>query len=362
MDCRVELRARLLAATATLALLALPGCGGGCGGNAAPRAVNLSIVDSDGANPVPGDELIASYVYADAEGDREDGSVLLWYKNGTPLAGTSGNRYRLSATDVGAEISFAVTPVAATGTPEGKEQPSAPVTVMPYASRIETPAALDSAYTGVTYNLWVRLPDGVETGADRYPVIYMTDAAQRFETTVDILDERGLDVILVAIGSLSAERRWVDFTVPGAYDYYDFLSLELIPAVESSLPVATDRRVLAGHSLGGLLAGLVMLTEPSDSRRFSDFLISDGTFSDQWETTIMLMDELQAAGTGLPATVFGAATENGGTDTNGWFSWMLWDRNYDGLVLTYEEYETDHNNVWVPAFSDGIDTLFPASP
>ncbi|MDF2926149.1 MAG: inlA [Paenibacillaceae bacterium] len=73
-----------------------------------------------------GQTLQGSYVYEDEDRDQEGASLLQWYRsddaagtNQTAIAGATSLAYLLSAADTGKYISFAVTPVALTGTTTG---------------------------------------------------------------------------------------------------------------------------------------------------------------------------------------------------------------------------------------------------
>jgi len=87
--------------------------------NSAPTASAVTITDSNGGSVVVGDTLVGSYTYADANGDVEGVSTFRWLRNGVAISGAVAANYSVVAADVGATISFEVTPVAATGIPTG---------------------------------------------------------------------------------------------------------------------------------------------------------------------------------------------------------------------------------------------------
>ena len=80
-----------------------------------PMATALSI---DGVAEL-GQTLTGSYSYSDAEGDLEGASTYRWLRNGAEIAGATTTSYVLTIDDLGAEISFEVTPVAQTGESPG---------------------------------------------------------------------------------------------------------------------------------------------------------------------------------------------------------------------------------------------------
>ncbi len=84
------------------------------GGNAAPTASEVAIVDDNGGDAEVGDSLTGTYVYEDAEGDAEGVSTFRWLRNRVAIAGATARTYVLMPADSGA-IVFEVTPVAITG-------------------------------------------------------------------------------------------------------------------------------------------------------------------------------------------------------------------------------------------------------
>ena len=77
-----------ISAAKTLSLLAsfalLQACGADDGDsieNTAPTVTSVVITDTNGADAVVGDILIANYVYADIENDAEGESAIRWLRN-----------------------------------------------------------------------------------------------------------------------------------------------------------------------------------------------------------------------------------------------------------------------------------------
>ncbi|MBU1039165.1 T9SS type A sorting domain-containing protein [Patescibacteria group bacterium] len=77
--------------------------------NQPPTASSVHIEGS----VIVGQTLVGYYAYADGDGDLEGASIFKWYRNGMFVAG--GSHYILQAADLGAMISYEVTPVAQTG-------------------------------------------------------------------------------------------------------------------------------------------------------------------------------------------------------------------------------------------------------
>jgi predicted alpha/beta superfamily hydrolase len=128
----------------------------------------------------------------------------------------------------------------------------------------------------------VYLPNTYESKGDqRYPVIYMHDGQNVFRdagaiggvslSLEEYLDEKALDVIVVAIDQNSDERineycPWMN----GEYSekvlghksglggkgeqYIDFITLELKPFIDEKYRTLKDHTAMAGCSLGGLIS------------------------------------------------------------------------------------------------------------
>ena len=77
-----------------------------------------------------GDSLTGSYSYSDADGDLEGTSTFRWLRNGAPIGGATNSAYTLVAADSGTNITFEVTPVAATGVTTGSAVTSSAVSVV----------------------------------------------------------------------------------------------------------------------------------------------------------------------------------------------------------------------------------------
>lgn len=106
---------------------------------AAPTASGVSITDDNGGSVVVGDSLSGNYTYGDINGDSEGTSTFRWLKNGGAIAGATSSSYTLVAADSGTNITFEVTPVAASGTTTGSAVTSSGLTVtntVPTASSV----------------------------------------------------------------------------------------------------------------------------------------------------------------------------------------------------------------------------------
>ena len=92
----------------------------------APEADNV-LIDGEG---FVGEDFTGSYQFIDAEKDLEGASKLVWERDGAPISGANNSTYTAVDDDENTDLTFCVTPVAATGTPtEGAEVCSAPLTI-----------------------------------------------------------------------------------------------------------------------------------------------------------------------------------------------------------------------------------------
>jgi predicted alpha/beta superfamily hydrolase len=219
---------------------------------------------------------------------------------------------------------------------------------------------VSSTYTGQTYTVSAYLPDGYSASAQNYPAIYMLGAVDGFIRVADLLDAKARQVILIAV-TIEPERREIDLTMPEAPKFYDFFAHELIPLLEAQYRVDTSSRTLAGHSLGGLFAGLVMLFETPGARLFGSFISSDGSFWSEWEQTVQLEQELADVSSELPVNLI--LTAAAGRTSNLFsvieFRDLLTQRSYADFNLTYVPFALGHDEVYLPSLRAGIDVLFP---
>lgn len=103
--------------------LILAGCSnGGSTANTPPTASNVSVTDNNGGYSLLGDTLTGSFTYSDAESDVEGVSTFRWLRDGVEISGATNITYNIIVNDVLKDITFEVTPIAATGETDGSAE------------------------------------------------------------------------------------------------------------------------------------------------------------------------------------------------------------------------------------------------
>ena len=141
---------------------------------------------------------------------------------------------------------------------------------------------IKSTSTGRSYDLYVRKPvDYDKNKQQKYPVLYLLDGQWDFKLLDSVIggllsDKVIPDMLVVGI-AYSGEHpdygalRAIDYTpVPGdakgsgeGPKFLSFLKAELIPLIEANYRADPARRILGGHSFGGLFTLYAMFTDPS---------------------------------------------------------------------------------------------------
>ena len=249
-------------------------------------------------------------------------------------------------------------------------EPVAPAEPPPPATSRVVSDTITSAKTGATYPLDIYLPASYDGGTASYPVIYAMDGdgifnppGTRFSNLKDILDKRGTQAILVGIGG--SARREQDYTLPGARPYHEFLTLELVPFIETRYRADVKKRLLTGLSLSGSMAGIALFLEgASGNLTFSHFLSFEGAFYFQEAEYQNLEQQMHDAlgGGPLPATLIltrcGNPRECNFTPVDAMYMRLL-ARGYQGLMLTEMTYAATHTQTDIPSFTDAVAGLLP---
>lgn len=160
--------------------------------------------------------------------------------------------------------------------------------------------AVPDPVSGRDYQVFVSLPASYDANPKRrYPVLYVTDADYAFPLIRSITRRINLDgpvtedFILVglsyAVGDDGGTSRRRDYTPtrngpssapPGSVHgqgptYQTYLRDQVLPFVEQKFRADPARRVLLGHSYGGLLGAQILFTDPT---MFSGYVLGSPSF------------------------------------------------------------------------------------
>lgn len=242
--------------------------------------------------------------------------------------------------------------------------------------------------SGRRYQVFVSLPASYGKEAGRlYPVLYVTDADYAFPILRQITRRLNLndpmveEFILVGLsyalddGAVASRTR--DYTpvsinerTGGGPQYQVYLKSQVLPFVESRFHADPERRVLLGHSYGGLLGAQILFSDPE---MFDSYILGSPSF---WFGDLAMMrTEAAYAETheDLPARVHMYIGEyevpNAGSRPNRYdmvgdnarFAARLRSRGYPGLTLTDEVLsDEDHLTVAPRGFTHGLLAVLPA--
>lgn len=249
--------------------------------------------------------------------------------------------------------------------------------------------------SGREYEVFVSLPASYEASPQRrYPVVYVTDADYAFPIIRQIARRVNLDgpvieeFILVGLsysrGDTGTVSRNRDYTpTPNGPRrgsatrhgegpaYQTYLKTRAIPFIEDRFRADPTRRVLLGHSYGGLLGAQILFTDPT---LFQGYILGSPSF---WfdRRHIMTMEAAYARShDDLPADVFMyiGAYEVPGTssrNTDGadmvddvrTMEQVLKSRSYSGLRVRSTVLENeDHLTVAPVGFTRALSAVLPA--
>lgn len=123
-----------------------------------------------------------------------------------------------------------------------------------------------------TKKIWVYLPKGYETSAQKYPVIYMHDAQNLFDSQTSYVGEWNVDETLdslnakvIVIGIEHGGEKRIDELTPFKHEkygggqanaYLDFIVNTLKPKIDATYRTKTNAKntAMIGSSLGGLVS------------------------------------------------------------------------------------------------------------
>lgn len=276
---------------------------------------------------------------------------------------------------------------------------SEPATVL--ASEIHM---MESKHTGRNYRITISLPLGYSSSPAegwpfndtpaRWPVVYVLDGNWYFGMVTDIVRPMAwcgstTDAIIVGIGYAEANdpieafresftRRNADLTPVRSEDeerameeqhkrptptgdagnFHKFIKDELIPRVESDYRADPSRRILVGHSYGGLFALFAMFEAPD---LFDTLIVGSPTLSYGSRFTFQREEAFAKESKQLPANVYlyvgeleESINDSTVTDTLR-LAAILQSRNYEGFSLVKQVFaDQNHCEVVAPGFQTGL--------
>ncbi len=223
---------------------------------------------------------------------------------------------------------------------------------------------INADHSQIDYPVNIYLPREYKSNSDkRYPVLYVLDAEWYFSLVVNEVIQKNKSMIVVGVGNTDSEirgRRIVDYRMPGALAYYNFLTQQVIPLVDSNYLTNTSNRGLMGYRLGGLFSGLAILLEDPNNRYFSRYISQDGSFLDQPLIVDDLESQLFAVTNNLPAQIIitGSTLDDGNGRYAEQFYNLLNDRNYKSIDLKYWPYSTDSNKGFLLSIGDVLENFY----
>ncbi len=244
--------------------------------------------------------------------------------------------------------------------------------------------------SGRNYEVFVSLPASYEAEPNRrYPVLYVTDAdyafpiirqiARRVNLDGPVIEEFILVGLSYAVGEGGMSSRTRDYTpvrindrTGGGAAYQAYLKTQALPFIEDRFRSDPARRILLGHSYGGLLGAQILFSEPE---LFDGYILGSPSFWFGDHAMMQTEADYARTHTDLPARVHmyigeyefpGSGRLNTRYDMvgdNARFEERLRSRDYRSLTLTSEVLnDEDHLTVAPSGFTRALMAVLPAKP
>jgi len=224
---------------------------------------------------------------------------------------------------------------------------------------------VNSANTAYNYPISVYLPPQYDANPQaRYPVIFAVDGdaqfgypnnGTRFDALKGEMQVRGTAAILVGVGGTI--RRDTDYLPGGSVAFHNFLTKELVPAIDSHYRTDTGKRVLSGLSYGGTIVFLAFTYEAPVTPTFKYFWSIEtaaplGVQLPLYDAEATMFSQVQGRPVPLSLFLVGATGFNAPI-VSGLYA-QLASRNYTGLDLQTVTYSTTHVGADIPAFDEAL--------
>ncbi|MCA9690155.1 MAG: hypothetical protein KC636_11140 [Myxococcales bacterium] len=242
----------------------------------------------------------------------------------------------------------------------------------------------DSEIVGDRYLLRVRLPPGYDPDApEGYPLAIQLDPTfvglEQYAITVGLISDRASrgewpEVIVVGVDYDGPTQRDRDYRPPdppdpaftgeGADRFYRMLAEELIPQLEADYAIDPARRILLGHSNGGIFAWYAALRHDPNvgPPLFSGVVAADNGYGEELFTYERWHAE---RADDLPVAIFATRAVYNGARQKVTFEAMLdrlAGRGFASLKLDSLAIETDHAGAVQPSYEQGLEFLLGGEP
>lgn len=220
---------------------------------------------------------------------------------------------------------------------------------------------ISSVITGIDYPVDVYLPASYDDNSDLYPVIYATDGQWIFDSFAGLVDEMGLDIILIAIHQGPENRRMTDYTLDGIETYLDFFMTDYIPQMELQYRINSSERTLQGASIGGLFALMTMLFQDENDPDFKRYIAMDPSMSYQGNSTYTELESERferSSNMRVELMMTGAKGWGGNHVLTEMFYDRLRNRKYENFDHYHIKFGVCHNGVANPSFEHALQRYF----
>ncbi|WP_309645267.1 alpha/beta hydrolase-fold protein [Phenylobacterium sp.] len=208
---------------------------------------------------------------------------------------------------------------------QSAQAPAAPPEGSPYVLKGTQVWTVPDPTSGRDYEVFVSLPASYENNPQRrYPVLYVTDAdyafpiirqiARRVNLEGPVLEEFILVGLSYSRGDSGVVSRNRDYTptpngprTASTYlhgqgaAYQTYIKTQAVPFIEGRFRADPVRRVLLGHSYGGLLGAQILFTEP---RLFQAYVLGSPSFWFDKRYIMTLEADYARRRRDLPANVY----------------------------------------------------------
>jgi hypothetical protein len=224
------------------------------------------------------------------------------------------------------------------------------------------------------YLLRIRVPPDHDDSAGPYPLVVQLDPTfvglEQYALTVGYVSQHAAaggaeEAVVVGVDYPDPFTRMrdyapqeppdPDFDGDGADRFYRVLRDEVLPHVEATLDVDPTRRILVGHSNGGVFAWYATFRhEPDTGPLFRGVIAADAGIP----ASLFTLERWHAERSdGLPVQLFATrALYNGAAQAVPFDALVarVADRDYAGLDLRTEVLDTDHGGAVAPSYEAGL--------